>query len=730
MMRVLPIEKVRTVHRPHVGGKAHALARLARHGFKTPLTLCVTTRAYQEFTAANGLRERILLELHRKAFDQMRWEEIWDCAARIRNLFLTRTMPRGLKNHLTRAIETAFGDRSVAVRSSAPDEDSRRFSFAGLHDSYINVRGADSVLDHIRKVWASLWSDAALLYRQEIGLKPEKSSMAVVLQETVGGDRSGVIFTRSPGVTSQGVVEAVYGLNQGLVDGAVEPDRWTLDREARSMLSHRPAKRLHRMDLRPAGGLELKALPPEAARRPPLTDAGVLRLFDTAMAIEALFGAPQDVEWSTMADTAVILQARPITTTNRPPEGDDRNWYLSLHRSFENLKSLRAQIENDRIPAMIRTAAEMAAVDLGGLSHRELAGEIRRRWDANEHWVNVYWSEFIPYAHGVRLFGQVYNDTLRPENPYEFVDLLVHTDMISLQRNRSLEQLAAAVRRDPSVAQALRAGRTADLPEGFSGRLREFIRAYGDLTCGVSGATGCEEQLATLANLLLEMASHPTDTATDRSRSPAADLEARFVAAFDAARKTDARDLLELARSSYRLRDDDNIHLGRIEAQLIAAVQEGRRRLAAVPAAAEKSPDLRSLSEALAGVDPAPVDSPPARPSAAVDPRYRARQLIGQPAGPGIAKGPARVVYKTSDLSGFQFGDVLVCDAVDPNMTFVVPLAAAIVERRGGMLIHGAIIAREYGLPCVTGVAEAISRIAAGDALTVDGYLGIVTIGD
>jgi len=110
--------------------------------------------------------------------------------------------------------------------------------------------------------------------------------------------------------------------------------------------------------------------------------------------------------------------------------------------------------------------------------------------------------------------------------------------------------------------------------------------------------------------------------------------------------------------------------------------------------------------------------------------RVQARQLLGQPAGPGIAKGKARVIRRHSDLADFKYGEVLVCDAVDPNITFVVPLAAAVVERRGGMLIHGAIIAREYGLPCITGVPEATTLIETGDQITVDGYLGIVTLGD
>jgi pyruvate,water dikinase len=103
--------------------------------------------------------------------------------------------------------------------------------------------------------------------------------------------------------------------------------------------------------------------------------------------------------------------------------------------------------------------------------------------------------------------------------------------------------------------------------------------------------------------------------------------------------------------------------------------------------------------------------------------------LLGQPAGPGVAKGKARVIQKHSDLADFKYGEVLVCDAVDPNITFVVPLATAVVERRGGMLIHGAIIAREYGLPCITGIPDATTLIETGDEITVDGYLGIVTLG-
>jgi phosphoenolpyruvate synthase/pyruvate phosphate dikinase len=120
------------------------------------------------------------------------------------------------------------------------------------------------------------------------------------------------------------------------------------------------------------------------------------------------------------------------------------------------------------------------------------------------------------------------------------------------------------------------------------------------------------------------------------------------------------------------------------------------------------------------------ISEKPSKPSH--DLELSARQLTDQPASLGIANGKARVISKSSDLIEMRKGEVLVCDAIDPNMTLVVPLSAAIVERRGSMLIHGAIITREYGIPCVTGVADATRLIHTGDQVVVDGYLGIVTI--
>ena len=717
---ILEIENIRPVDRRQVGGKGYALSLLFRGGFSIPRTICVTSDAYQAYVNWTGLRERIMLELHRKDFSDMRWEEIWDCATRIRNMFLTRKLPETLSRELQNEIEKRFQDRTVAVRSSAPDEDDTRSSFAGLHESYVNLTGVEDILKHIRLVWASLWSDAALLYRQEIGLDIEKSAMAVLVQETIAGDRSGVVFTRNPNNEQQAVIESVHGLNQGLVDGKIEPDRWLIDRGSGEIVAHmQPERRYWFIPSR--DGVQLAELPAEKADRPPVNDEEVKSVLSTASKAEEYFNSPQDVEWTFKNERLVLLQSRPITTLGSQNSGDRRSWYLSLHRSFNNLRTLRRKIEDELIPAMVETARNLSKKDLAFLSEQDLANEIRERWETNQKWVNVYWTDFIPYAHGVRLFGQVYNDAMLPEDPYEFIDLLTNTEMASLDRNNMLLELANIVRHDKSLQQKLEQGDDTNLEPGFKMKVDEFIEKFGDLSCAVTGGKDCVLGTAPLFRLLLELSKTPPP-ASIRKSNRVKRLEDNFLNSFDGQKKDRARELLDLARSSYRLRDDDNIYLGRIEAQLLAAVQEAKRRVKEQP-----SELLQNVLETI-DFEEGAGKLAPAHESGGYT--LQARQLIGQPSGPGISKGKARVIQRHADLTDFKSGEILVCDAVDPNMTFVVPLASAVVERRGGMLIHGAIIAREYGLPCITGVPNATALIKTGDDITVDGYLGIVTLGE
>ena len=185
------------------------------------------------------------MELGRKTLAEMRWEEIWDAALRIRSRFSMAEVPAEIGDSISTALEVLGIDTSLAVRSSAPGEDSVSRSFAGLHESFINVTGTQAVLDAVRLVWASLWSDAALLYRKELNLDPLTSEMAVLVQEMRSDSPSGVAFGRDPrtGDNDHAIIEAVPGLCAELVDGEVDPDRWIMNRSSRAVVDFRPGSR-------------------------------------------------------------------------------------------------------------------------------------------------------------------------------------------------------------------------------------------------------------------------------------------------------------------------------------------------------------------------------------------------------------------------------------------------------------------------------------------------------
>lgn len=716
---IIKLDQINEQNQPLVGGKAYALAKMASDGIAVPKGICISTEAYEKFVSITGLRGRILMEFHRKDFNQMRWEEMWDASLRIQNMFQTTAWPPLLQEDIISAVESIFGSRAVVIRSSAPGEDSQHTSFAGLHESYVNIRGVEAILEHIKLVWASLWSDAALMYRRELGLQVETSRMAVLVQELISGESSGIVFSQSPLDASQTVIESVYGLNQALVDGSIEPDRWILSRKDGTVISSKPASKTKIMV--PDGhGVKLAQLPSIKSKSSCLQQMQLQELFRHGKKLEGIFKKPQDIEWTYQKRKLYTLQSRPITIS--VADDDPRSWYMNLRRSFENLQGLKNEIQDKLIPQMIQDAEMMALVNLTVMTDNELRQEIERRKEIYQKWQETYWEKFIPFAHGVRLFGQFYNKAVQPENPYEFVDLLAKTPMQSTKRNEMLEALAQSLREDPRLTRNLQ-HHPERLDKKFEQRLRQFFNRYGNQAWGLAETP---ENQDNVVHLLLEMAAAKPKTKKVNTRVVLS-LERKYFNVFPADQQDYAAKILDLARVSYQLRDDDNIYLGKIENAVVSAMQESLRRSEKQDTTRRECINYEEMLASLQKIKEAPQKGFVVSKG---DPSYvlKPRQLVGQPASEGTATGKARVISEPRDVFEVKSGEILVCDSIDPNMTFVIPLVAGIVERRGGMLIHGAIIAREYGVPCVTGVPDATSVIQSGLSITVDGYLGIVTI--
>jgi len=203
----------------------------------------------------------------------------------------------------------------VAVRSSAIDEDSATASFAGQHETYLNVRGADAVARSIARCWQSLHAPRALEYRRQRGIADSTRGLAVLVQQLVQADASAVVFSANPvtATREQVVLTSTWGLGESLVGGTVSPDSYLVRKSDLAMeLRHIATKR--RMTVLVEGGTAEVDVPAGLQQQPAVDDSQVLEAVRLAIELERTFGWPVDIECAWERATLYLLQCRPITT--------------------------------------------------------------------------------------------------------------------------------------------------------------------------------------------------------------------------------------------------------------------------------------------------------------------------------------------------------------------------------------------------------------------------------
>jgi pyruvate, water dikinase len=320
-----------------VGGKAASLGELTRAGIAVPPGFAVTTAAFTAALAAVDADGALRAGLQALAAGET--AQIARAAAAFRVLVAAAPLPADVAAAvaagyaaLAAAADSGAAGPDVAVRSSATVEDSAQASFAGLQDTYLGVSGADSVLDHVRRCWASLYNDESVAYRRRLGLPEAGVAMAVVVQLMVAPRAAGVMFTRSPvtGDRSVVAVEATWGLGSALVSGDVTPDSWVISKVTGEITTRRvsPKSKIHQYipagsTDRPTGsaggGVRVTDAAPSLRDAPCLTDDEIRGLAAAARRVEAHYGVPQDIEWALLdgdqdpAARIVLLQSRPET---------------------------------------------------------------------------------------------------------------------------------------------------------------------------------------------------------------------------------------------------------------------------------------------------------------------------------------------------------------------------------------------------------------------------------
>ena len=238
------------------------------------------------------------------------------------------------------------GDPFVAVRSSAIGEDATGESFAGIHESYLYVRGRDAIYDALRRVWASAFAERAVSYRKSRSLPLDGVAMAVVVQEMIDAEVSGVVFTAEPttGDTRRIVISSLYGLGEGLVSGGLDADLFTVDKQTQT-IEPVVADKSERFafDRAKQAGVTREPVPADSREKASLNDTQIRLVSDTARRIEEAYGAPQDIEFAIdRGGGLAILQTRPITTIEEygPAAGYGLLWDNSnIIESFSGVTS-------------------------------------------------------------------------------------------------------------------------------------------------------------------------------------------------------------------------------------------------------------------------------------------------------------------------------------------------------------------------------------------------------
>ncbi|MCU1356097.1 MAG: hypothetical protein JWM89_1515, partial [Acidimicrobiales bacterium] len=760
-------------------------------------------------------------------------------SAEIRRAIEDAAIPRDVVSAIGESLSRFGTQAAFAVRSSATAEDLPGASFAGQHDSYLNIVGPPAILHHVRRCWVSLFSERAVTYRRRNGFDDRNVRMAVVVQQMVPAEVAGVLFTADP-VTSNrqlATVEATWGLGEALVSGLVSGDVYRVSHDV------------------------VVDATIEHGTRPTLTEAQVIHLVQLGRRIEAHFGRPQDIEWCLVGDDFQIVQSRPITTLFPIPESGDREnhvyvsvghqqmmtdpmkplgislWQLTalppMHEAGGRLfvdiaarlaspasragllevlgrdplikDALETLLERDDFipllpdegptgpppggaPAPIDTDPDIVT-ELVGHNEASVAAlkrNIRSRSGAAlldfilEDIPEMKRILFDPRSHQVYMsamdaswwLNEHLEAWLGEKNAADMLTRSVPNNVTS-EMGLALLDVADVIRPRPEVVAFLGdvedddfLDEMDDLAGGREARdaIGGFLDTYGMRCVGEIDITRprWSERPSTLVPVILgnikNFEAGAGEQRFEQGRQEAwakeEELLERVRALPDGERKAeDVKQKIDRVRTFIGYREYPKFGLVSRYFVYKQALLEEAERLVQIGAIREREdifyltfPELQDVVRTHE-VDDRLIDqrkdafrsyhalTPPrvlTSDGEAVAGAYRrddvpAGALVGLAVSAGIIEGRARVIHDMGEAH-LEPGDILVTAYTDPSWTPLFVSITGLVTEVGGLMTHGAVIAREYGLPAVVGVQHATQLIRDGQRIRVHGTDGFVEI--
>jgi pyruvate,water dikinase len=364
----LGFHEIEKTQRLLVGGKGLNLGELSKiQGIHVPEGFCVTTVGYQKVVEKSKTFQTLLKQLTPLKAENR--DQIGKISSEIREIIIKAAIPSDVEEAVSYNLSQFGAEHAYAVRSSATAEDFPNASFAGQHDTYLNIIGKEAILQHIRKCWASLFTDRAVIYRMQNRMDHSQVYISVIIQKMVFPQTSGILFTADPLTSNRKLVSinASFGLGEALVSGLVSADCYkVLNGEIIDKMI--AAKKLAVYGLK-EGGTETRKIDPDQQQIQALTEQQILELASIGRKIETYFDCPQDIEWCLVDETFYIVQSRPITTLYPIPEASDKenHVYVSVgHQQMmtDPMKPLGLSFFLSTTPAPMRKAGGRLFVDV------------------------------------------------------------------------------------------------------------------------------------------------------------------------------------------------------------------------------------------------------------------------------------------------------------------------------------------------------------------------------
>jgi len=312
-MAVTWLDDVRSTDVGTVGGKAASLGELTAAGLPVPPGFVVTAGTYRTFIEEAGIDDELFEVVDVDSEDSA---ALASAHERAHELIMETPFPEELKTEIVESYrQVGDGEAFVAVRSSATAEDLPDASFAGQQETYLNVT-EDDLLLRVKECWASLFSQRAIYYRNQKGFPHHEVDIAVVVQQMVDAEKSGVMFTSHPSTGEKRIIiEAAWGLGEAVVSGSVSPDNYVVDRETGEVETVTVAdKKVMCVKDPETGKTDEVEVPEDKREQRVLSDEEIAELVELGEIVEEHYDTPQDVEWAIYDGEVYMLQSRPITT--------------------------------------------------------------------------------------------------------------------------------------------------------------------------------------------------------------------------------------------------------------------------------------------------------------------------------------------------------------------------------------------------------------------------------